>query len=341
MRRRGAERQLDAERRALALDAVELDRPAVHLDDRLRDRDPEPGALDRAPRGAGCPEEPLEEQLLLVERDAHAGVGHLEDRQVVALRERQRDPTARRGELDRVRDEVVEQLTQSDGVAGERRQRVGGDVELDALRLGRDPGRVGAEVQQRGGIDLLERELQVACLRLRDEEQVVDGADQALAVAPHGREAAALLLVEAAVRILEHGDPHTRARLARRHHEAEPLRLQLLHHRRQVAHADREVADAGLRPGERNSFDFQSVQSHGRESDSSLFTRGEEHVHFSLAGQRHDFLRQLDEIVSHAAHRRDHHDNLIALRSILRHPLGYVLDSLRVAYGRSAVFLNN
>src|SRR4051812_23350292 len=44
----GRRRQLEPEPRPLALDALEADRPVVGLDDLARQRQPQPGATDRA-----------------------------------------------------------------------------------------------------------------------------------------------------------------------------------------------------------------------------------------------------------------------------------------------------
>ena len=71
--------------------------------------------------------------------------------------------------------------------------------------------------------------------------------------------------------------------------------------------------DARLRAGQRHGRDIQGMQRHGRERDGGLLAGGQEHVHLALAGQRHDFLGQLDEIVGHAAHGGNDHDDLVAL----------------------------
>ena len=52
--------------------------------------------------------------------------------------------------------------------------------------------------------------------------------------------------------------------------------------------------DSGLGAGEGNGRDAESVNSDGRESNGGLFARGQKHVHFPLAGQRHDFLGEFD-----------------------------------------------
>ena len=61
---------------------------------------------------------------------------------------------------------------------------------------------------------------------------------------------------------------------------------------------------------------FQRVQRDRGQRDGGLFAGGQQHVHLALAGQRHDFLGQLDQIVRDAAHRGNDHDDLVALRAI-------------------------
>ena len=99
--------------------------------------------------------------------------------------------------------------------------------------------------------------------------------------------------------------------------------------------------DARLRAGQRNGGHVQRVQRNGGERDGLLFAGGQQHVHFALAGQRHDFLGQLDQIVRHAAHGGDDDDDLVALGAVFGHARGDVFDALGVAHRSAAVFLNN
>jgi 2-polyprenyl-6-hydroxyphenyl methylase/3-demethylubiquinone-9 3-methyltransferase len=99
--------------------------------------------------------------------------------------------------------------------------------------------------------------------------------------------------------------------------------------------------DARLRAGERHRGHVQRVQRHGRERDGLLFTGGKQHVHFALAGQRHDFLGQLDQVVCHAAHRGNNDDDLIAPGAIFSHARRDIFDAVGVADRRAAVFLND
>ena len=99
--------------------------------------------------------------------------------------------------------------------------------------------------------------------------------------------------------------------------------------------------DARLRAGERHRRHVQGVQRNGRERDGLLFTGGEQHVHLAFAGQRHDFLGQLDQIIRHTAHRGNDDDDLVALHAVFRHARRNVFDAIGVADRRSAVFLND
>ena len=80
--------------------------------------------------------------------------------------------------------------------------------------------------------------------------------------------------------------------------------------------------DARLRAGQRNGRHVQRVQRDGRERDGLLFAGGQQHVHLAFARQRRDVLGQFDEVIGHAAHRRDDDDDLVAARAIFRHARG-------------------
>ena len=99
--------------------------------------------------------------------------------------------------------------------------------------------------------------------------------------------------------------------------------------------------DAGLGAGERDRVDAQRVQGHGRQGNGRLFAGGEQDVHLALVGQRHDLLGQFDEIVGHAAHGGNDHDDLVAPGAIPRHARRDVLDPVGVADRSPAEFLNN
>src|SRR5256884_3560502 len=94
------QRQPDADRRACVRRALDLDRPSMPLDDRLRDRQAEARAGDRALHRARAAEEALEQPLLLLLGDAEARVLDLEHRQAVLGAEPYLDAAAARRELE-------------------------------------------------------------------------------------------------------------------------------------------------------------------------------------------------------------------------------------------------
>ena len=93
------------------------------VDDGLRDRQAEPGARDRLVLRPLRAEEAIEQVSLRLRRDAHAGVGDLDANVAVALGGAEVDSAAGRRELQRVREEVVDHLSDAHRVA--RQAQVG------------------------------------------------------------------------------------------------------------------------------------------------------------------------------------------------------------------------
>src|SRR5262249_50823552 len=102
--------QLDDERRALADDAASRDAPSVRLHDRLRDVEPEPRPRDLAVERALGTEEALEEMLTVAVGDPDPVILDLDRDLAVPTRHGQVDRPRLGAELDRVRDEVVDDL---------------------------------------------------------------------------------------------------------------------------------------------------------------------------------------------------------------------------------------
>ena len=192
-RTRVGDRQVERERAALAGRADQPDLAAEQRRQLAADREAEAGAaVLAAGAGVGLLER-LEDQPLLLGRDADAGVGDLDrDR---ALHEPQnrmiRRPSgdhrlhphrhlALRGELEGVRQQVLQNLLQALGVAGERaRQRVVDvDVEREVLGLRHVVERALDAVAQRREGDLLGFDGDGARLDLRQVENVVDQREQ-------------------------------------------------------------------------------------------------------------------------------------------------------------------
>ncbi len=146
----------------------------MRLDDRPADRQTEARALDRLLRGVRRAEEALEEVLLLFLRDAGARVRDLDHDRAKLLARPHLDVAARRGELDRIRDEVVEQLRDPHLVPAHDDRPVHGADELDAARLCNGQGGNDAIAAQRADVDRRQLDLELACVVARDEEQVAD-----------------------------------------------------------------------------------------------------------------------------------------------------------------------
>ena len=166
--------------------AFDPDVAAHQLDQPRRDRQAEAGAAEAAGRRAVRLRERLEDQLLLVARDADAGV---DDREVQAdlAGQLRRDVDAQPdlpavGELDRVADQVDEHLPQPQRVADERVGHFRRHVEVQA----RAPSlrrvtctRVEHVLQRlRGARAARAIEGQLARVDLREVEDVADDGEE-------------------------------------------------------------------------------------------------------------------------------------------------------------------
>src|SRR5439155_12377418 len=122
------ERQLEAERAAEADRALHADTAGHRLDQLLRDGRPEPGAAEAARGGLVCLREALEDFGLRFGRDADAGVAdrefqaHLLSR-LALRRDVHRDATLL-GELERVADQIDQDLAQVMRIAAQCRRHV-------------------------------------------------------------------------------------------------------------------------------------------------------------------------------------------------------------------------
>ena len=88
--------------------------------------------------------------------------------------ERQADPPACRSELDRVRDQVVEDLPEPHPVGSHRRGRLDIELEHDLGGRGTESARLRSHPRRSAEVDVLDRDLQLPGVDLRDEQQVVD-----------------------------------------------------------------------------------------------------------------------------------------------------------------------
>ena len=126
--RRGSRGSVTTKRVPLADPALDLDRAAVHVHDRADDRQPETAAAAAGlvrPRAAV---EALEDVRHLGGVDADARVGHLDPCAVGRRRDVDRHRPAARRELDRVGDEVGDDLADARRIVADpdRRARAGG-----------------------------------------------------------------------------------------------------------------------------------------------------------------------------------------------------------------------
>ena len=104
------------------------------------------------------------------------------------------DPAAVGRELDRVRDEVVEELGDARPIPRDEGHGARGEGECDLLGLGLRPGRLDAFGGDRGEVEAVDVEDELAGLHLRDEEQVADEVEEPLRVALDDAEELALLV---------------------------------------------------------------------------------------------------------------------------------------------------
>jgi hypothetical protein len=140
----------------------------VPLDDRLRDRKAEAGPRNRVLLRAGAAEEPLEELVLLLGRKPEPGVLDLDDGRVVDRLQPDLDPPAGRGELERVRDEVVENLREPGAIALQPRDLLRPRDQRDALRARGGQRGLDALLDDLLEIDGPEIEGELARIDLRD-----------------------------------------------------------------------------------------------------------------------------------------------------------------------------
>jgi hypothetical protein len=155
----------------------------VRVDDRLGDREAEPAALDCLCRGGLAAAEALEEVAELVRPHADPGIRHDEADAAVRAGRVDRDVAAGRGELERVREQVVDHLGEAAAAARQPDPGHASHPEPDPAWRGERAGcfdRFGGELVE---VDegCVERELPV--VDPGDEEEVLDEAEQPVGVA--------------------------------------------------------------------------------------------------------------------------------------------------------------
>src|SRR5215207_9512560 len=186
----------DAHRRARAFRALDLDAAVVALDDRLHDRQAEAGARDRPLGRFATAEEAVEEERLLLRRDADSRVDDFDQRVAVPRRDPDVDPSAFGGEFQGIGHQVVEHLGQAAAIADHFRGGGQRRSELDALLVGNRLRRfdgLGDDVVE---VDLAELERELPGLDLSEEEEVADEVHEALRVAVDDGEETVLVVAQ-------------------------------------------------------------------------------------------------------------------------------------------------
>ena len=246
------QRHVERERAALAGRAPQPDFPSQQSRQLTADGQPQPGTPEGAAgRGVGLLER-LEDQLVLLGRNADPGIGDGKGEHLLRAPERggaesvgaefdldrERDPPRRR-ELEGVGEQVLQHLLQSRCVGEDhsRDRRRDRDRELDPRRKG-GPERALERLGYLADLHRADVHLQPSRLDLREVEDLVDEREQVLPAGVDGRRVLHFLRVERGARVLRQQagqDEHAvqrRAQLVR--HVGEKLRL--------VAGDERELA---------------------------------------------------------------------------------------------------
>ena len=99
--------------------------------------------------------------------------------------------------------------------------------------------------------------------------------------------------------------------------------------------------DAGLRTGERAGLSAQRFDGHRHQRVGDALTGRQQHVQLAGRRGRAHLLGQLQQTVGGVAHRRDHHDDVVALLLGLDDAFGDPADPFGVGHRRSAVLLHD
>ena len=178
--------QLDANRRSAAGDGLHRERAAVRLRDPLAIGTPSPSAITRR-RSARA----VRRTAIAAESRRLRVRGTADDGAALGLRA-DLDAAAARGDLDRVRDQIAEQLREPPAVAVDRRDAARAELEGHALLVRHwtraRPPRPRARARRPRPAPA-----RVARLDLRDEQQVLDDAQQALGAPQRDGDEATLL----------------------------------------------------------------------------------------------------------------------------------------------------
>jgi hypothetical protein len=178
------QRDHDTECRSLAGCALDANAASHTLDDQARDRKPQPGAQECARRAAVGLLELVKDSLLLIGRNANAGVAHRDDDRIGlgAALDHDRNP-ALVGELDGVAGEIEQHLAQACGVAHDLPRQVVGDIggHRQVLRLRARRDQLHGLLDQDSEIERPRLEVEPAGLDLGEIENLLDQCEQRFA----------------------------------------------------------------------------------------------------------------------------------------------------------------
>jgi hypothetical protein len=184
----------------------------VQLDDRARDREPEPGAAGLEARAGVDPVEAVEDAFHGVGGHARALVGHLDADPAAGAGGRGHGDLARRRAVpDGVGEQVGQHLVDAVRIAGHEQLAVDlghdADLRVDRGDLGRGVGHDLAD------LELLPVDPDGAGLELSQLQQLVDQPTQPLGALEHGRDGLAVQHLDAVGQVLKPG-PQRRDRRA-------------------------------------------------------------------------------------------------------------------------------
>ena len=180
---------LEPESRSLPLRALEADLALHQIHQLTADREPEPGPAEAACQRAIGLGERIEDLFLVARRNADAGVRHGEQEHAalapvfaarILLPVHAEQHLALLGELDRVADQVHQDLSEPDHVGPDRSGYVVVDEarQLETLALCLLGEEVGDVLDRFAQVERARLELELARLRPREVEDVADQAQQ-------------------------------------------------------------------------------------------------------------------------------------------------------------------
>ena len=94
-------------------------------------------------------------------------------------------------------------------------------------------------------------------------------------------------------------------------------------------------------PGVASRLEPHLLQRDREEPDGHLLAGGRDDIELARIGMRRQLLRQRDQPVGLAAHRRDDDDELVSLAMKARDPPGDIADAVDAADRGAAVFLDD